>query len=94
MLDFFDPRSFGPPRDTGRALNRRHRPPIIGLFDEASCGPQAGDRHLSAVRRHIEWIGRHEWPARVVIVLGEIALAYVCFVFGLLVGAGVSPWLE
>jgi hypothetical protein len=38
-------------------------------------GPQAGDRQLSGIRRHMEWIVRHQWPARMIIVAGEVALA-------------------
>jgi hypothetical protein len=41
------------------------------LFDIRTFGPQAGDRQLSGIRRHMEWIGRHEWPARVVIVVKD-----------------------
>jgi hypothetical protein len=32
---------------------------------------------------------RHEWPARIVIVTGEITIAYLAFVFGLLAGVVV-----
>jgi hypothetical protein len=35
----------------------------------------------------------HEWPAQVVLVLGAVAIAAVVFVVGLLVGAGMAPWL-
>jgi hypothetical protein len=50
--------------------------------------------HLSpAFRRHIAWIGQQEWPARIVIILGEITLVYLVLVFGMLFGAGFSAWL-
>jgi hypothetical protein len=90
MRDLFDPRSFGPPRAT---TYRRHRPRVIDLFDIDSFGPQAGDRRLSAFRHHIAWIGQQEWPARIVIILGEITLVYLVLVFGMLFGAGFSAWL-
>jgi hypothetical protein len=95
MIDLFDPRSFGPPRGDRRALTtRRHRRPrIIDLFDEGSFGPQPGDCQLPAVRRHVEWISRHEWSARIVIILGEITAVYLLVVFGILLGAGLSAWL-
>jgi hypothetical protein len=35
----------------------------------------------------------HEWPAQVVLTLGAVAIAAVVLVFGLLVGAGIAPWL-
>jgi hypothetical protein len=99
MMDLFDPRSFGPPHGDWRALApyRHHRPRIIDLFDEGSFGPQPGDRHLSALRRHLEWISRHEWPARIVIVTGEIAAAYLCVIatdFGFQPGILVAPVIE
>ena len=37
-------------------------------------------------RRHAAWIRRHQWPARVVIVLGEITAAYLCLIGGMVVG--------
>jgi hypothetical protein len=33
--------------------------------------------------------GRDHSPERVVIILGEITVAYLCLVFGLLLGAGI-----
>jgi hypothetical protein len=81
-----------PPR-----VPRRHRhPPMLDLFDADTFGPQPDDRQPSGFRRHLEWISRHvrwlatfAWPARMVIVLGEIAVAYLCLLFGLLVGAAL-----
>jgi hypothetical protein len=64
------------------------------LFDPFTFGPQPGGRQLSGLRRHIAWIGRHQWPARIVIVVGEITLAYIALVLGLLIGAGIAPWIE
>jgi hypothetical protein len=98
MRDLFDPHSFGPPRGNRRLPTRNHRhsryPRVIDLFDAGSFGPQAGDGQLSTLRRHLEWIGRHEWPARIVIVTGEVALIYLALVFGLLIGVGLSTWIR
>jgi hypothetical protein len=96
MRDLFDPRPFGPSHGYQRALKpyRRHLPRVIDLFDTDSFGPQPGDRRLSAFRHHLAWIGQHEWPARIVIILGEITVAYIALVLGMLFGAGVSAWLE
>jgi hypothetical protein len=35
------------------------------------------------------WLRSHEWPARVVIVGGEITVAYLALVFRMLVGAAI-----
>jgi hypothetical protein len=63
------------------------------LFDAHSFGPRPGDRPLSPWRRdwhrHARWIGRHHWTARVVIVLMEITVAYICMVFGMVIGVGL-----
>jgi hypothetical protein len=85
MTDPFNPRSSRLPARLPRSYRR---PRVIDLFDPDTFGPQPGDRQLSGIRRHLEWIGQHEWPARIVIVVGEITLAYLCLVFGMLVGAG------
>src|SRR5216684_54851 len=37
-------------------------------------------------RRHIDWIASFAWPARIVIVLGYIAVCYLTVVFGLWLG--------
>jgi hypothetical protein len=50
---------------------------------------QQPGRLRSDWRRHAAWLRSHHWTARVVIVTGEITIAYVLFVFGLLVGAGI-----
>jgi hypothetical protein len=39
------------------------------------------------------WTRQHHWTAQIVLVLGAVAIAAVVFVFGLLVGAGIAPWL-
>jgi hypothetical protein len=33
------------------------------------------------------------WPERAVIIIGEIAVAHLALVFGLLVGAGIAPFI-
>jgi hypothetical protein len=35
----------------------------------------------------------HEWPVQILLMLGAVAIAAVALVFGLLVGAGIAPWL-
>jgi hypothetical protein len=37
-------------------------------------------------RRHIRWLRRFHWTAQVVIVIGEVALAYTLFVAGMVLG--------
>ena len=65
----------------------------MDLFDARTYGPQPDDRQLSAWRRewhrHARWLRSHHWSARLVIVIGEVAVAYLALVFGLLVGAGL-----
>jgi hypothetical protein len=63
------------------------------LFDSRIFGPQPRDRGLSDFRRHLEWMRRHQWPARIAIIIGEIAIVYVILVFELLIGIGIAPWL-
>jgi hypothetical protein len=43
------------------------------------------------LRRLVRWTRQHHWTAQVVLVLGAVAIAAVVFVFGLLVGAGITP---
>jgi len=50
-------------------------------------------RRADELRRIWRWVRAHEWPAQVVLVLGAVAIAAVVFVLGLLVGAGIAPWL-
>jgi len=45
-------------------------------------------KYIDDRQHHAAWLRSHHWTARVVIVLGEIAIAYLAFVFGLLFGAG------
>ncbi len=40
-------------------------------------------------RRHIDWIASFAWPARIVIVLGYIAVCYLTVVFGLWLGVAL-----
>jgi hypothetical protein len=65
----------------------------MDLFDACTFGPQRGDRQLSAWRRewhrHTRWLCRYHRAAQIVIVVGELAVAYLAFVFGLLFGAGL-----
>jgi hypothetical protein len=80
MRDLFDSRSFCPSR---RALTQHlSASPLRRLdpFDVRTFGAQPSDRQLS------------RWRQRLVIIIGVIAVAYLALVFGLLVGAGISPW--
>jgi hypothetical protein len=91
MRDLFDPRSFGSShrvvtRHLGPALPQRR----IDLFDARSFGPESVDPQLSRWRRewhqHARWLASFTWPERFVILVGEITIAYLCLVFGMLVG--------
>jgi len=37
-------------------------------------------------RRHVRWLRKFEWPARVVIVVAEAGLAYALFVASMVLG--------
>jgi hypothetical protein len=71
------------------------------LFEPHAFGPGPGDRVIERPRRQRprelrriwRWVRAQEWPAQIVVVLGAVAIAAVVFAFGLLVGAGVAPWL-
>jgi hypothetical protein len=68
-------------------------------FDEVSFGPGPRDlvmrrRPPGELRQIWRWVRAHEWPAQIVLMLGAVAIAAVVFVFGLLVGAGIAPWLS
>jgi hypothetical protein len=55
---------------------------------------EAGEpRRLGDLRQIARWIGRHQQPAQVVIALMVIAASMLAMVIGMLVGAGVEPWL-
>jgi hypothetical protein len=41
------------------------------------------------LRHVVSSLATFTWPERVVIVIGEIAVAYLALVFGMLVGAGI-----
>ena len=60
-----------------RALKaRQHAPPRYVYY-----------RRPSLWERHNTWLRiNFEWPARVVIVITEITIAYTMFVIGLLIG--------
>lgn len=56
---------------------------------ESHCGDEiVMRRKLSTWSRHATWLRKHQWPARVVIVLAEFTLAYMYVVFVILLGAG------
>jgi hypothetical protein len=71
----------------------------MSLFDPHAFGPGPGDRVIERPRprrpgelRQIwRWVRAHEWPAQVVIITGAVAVCYLAFVFGLLLGAGIAP---
>jgi hypothetical protein len=94
MRDLFDPCSFGPShRDLTRYVAPARPSRRLDFFDVRTFGPQHGDRQLSRWRcewhRHARWLATFTWPERLVIIIGEIAVAYLAFVFGLLVGVGL-----
>jgi hypothetical protein len=95
MIELFDPSSFGPRPGDRRTLTpyRHHRPPKVDLFDVRTFGPQPGAPELSRWRRdwhrHARWLASLYWPERLVVIIGEIAAAYLCLVFGMLVGVGL-----
>jgi hypothetical protein len=76
-----------------RHVEPARSPRELDLFDADSFGPEPGDRQLSRWRRdwhrHARWLASLSWPERLVIVIGEIAVAYLCLVFGMLVGVGL-----
>jgi hypothetical protein len=73
----------------------------MSLFDPHTFGPGPGARVIERPRPRRpgelrwlwRWVRAHEWPAQIVLMLGAVAIAAVVFVFGLLVGAGIAPWL-
>jgi hypothetical protein len=73
----------------------------MSLFDPHTFGPGPGarvterprPRRPGELRQIWRWVRREHWPAQVVIVLGAVAIAAVVFAVGLLVGAGIAPWL-
>jgi hypothetical protein len=71
----------------------------LQTFDAVAFGPGRGDRVIERPRRAgelrqiVRWVRREHWSARVVLVLMAVAVAAVVFVVGLLVGAGIAPWL-
>jgi hypothetical protein len=69
-------------------------------FDAVAFGPAPDDRAIALqprrageLRQIVLWVRREHWTAQIVIVLASGAVAAVVFVVGLLVGAGVAPWL-
>jgi hypothetical protein len=98
MRDLFNPRSVGPShrvvtRHVGPARSQRE----LDLFDVRTFGPQPGDRKVSRWRRdwhrHARRLASFTWPERLVIIIGEITIAYLCLVFGMLVGVGIAPFV-
>jgi hypothetical protein len=61
------------------SVSLKHR---AQFFDPA--GREIG---LSRWRRHAAWLRQFPWQVRVIIILLEITAAYVCFVFGIFLGA-------
>jgi hypothetical protein len=65
----------------------------LDLFDVCTFGPRPDDRQLSRWRRdwhrHARWLATLTWPERLVVIIGEITIAYLCLVFGMLVGVGL-----
>jgi hypothetical protein len=69
----------------------------VTLFDPRTYGPQPGDRIITVghrkpgeVRRIVRWIGRHQWPAQIVLWLGAVTVCYLALVLGSLFGAGTG----
>jgi hypothetical protein len=84
MRDLFDPRSFGPSRCA--LTQHRSAGPLRRLdpFDVRTFGPQPSDRQLSRCRRdwqrHARLLASFSWPQRLVIIIGEIAVACLALV--------------
>jgi hypothetical protein len=88
------------------AERRRARVERLADFGPVAFGPATGNgvrvvarreagepRRLGDLRQIARWIGRHQQPAQVVIALMVIAASMLAMVIGMLVGAGVEPWL-
>jgi hypothetical protein len=39
--------------------------------------------------RYWGWVGKHQWPARVVLVIATVTIAYLALVLGYLIGVGL-----
>jgi hypothetical protein len=74
----------------------------VDLFNAEAFGPPEGEpQHVERVRprregelrRIVGWVRREHWSAQIVLALMAVAVAYLALVAGLLVGAGVAPWL-
>jgi hypothetical protein len=72
------------------------------LFDSVAFGPDPGDSAIEVrpatrppgeLRRIWRWVRAHELPAQIVLALGFTAIASLALVFGLLIGAGIAPWV-
>lgn len=71
------------------SLKRLKYPETFEVDEAASRGGEiVMRRRITAWQRHANWIRKHQWPARVVIVLMELTALYVYFVFVILLGAG------
>jgi hypothetical protein len=95
--DRVDSKAFGPPTMTSgshRACLVALFAQAIDLFDVRTFGPQPTDPDLSRWRRewqrHARWLATFNWPERLVIIIGEIAVAHLALVFGMLVGAAAA----
>jgi hypothetical protein len=67
-------------------------------FDVVAFGPGPRDivmrqRPTGDITRLARWTQQHHWTAQIVILLGCVAIAVLALVFGLLVGAGIAPFI-
>jgi hypothetical protein len=68
----------------------------VDLFDAEAFGPGPGGLDPpppGELRRIWRWFRAHELPAQVVLVLMAVTVAYLAAAFGLLIDAGIAPWL-
>lgn len=69
---------------------RLNGPEVFEVHEITPCGDVVMRRKQSDFSKHAAWVRKHQWPARVVIVIGEVAIAAMYLVFWILVGAGFS----
>jgi hypothetical protein len=64
---------------------------IASLVNPAPLMPGDRDDPAGPVRPPLlRWLATFTWPGRVVIIIGEIAVAYLALAFCLLLGAGIQ----
>jgi hypothetical protein len=68
-------------------------------FDAVAFGPGPRDIVMRRqppgdITRLVRWTRQHHWTAQIVLWLGAVTVCYLALVFGLLVGAGIAPWLD